>query len=331
VPAYQIDVQTGQEISPADWDAFVRESPQGSLYVLHGYLTAVAPDWQALILYDANGWKAVWPLNLGRKWRFQTLFQPVFSQYGGIMFAPIQTQRRWKRLQQQRTLIRQLFKALPDIHFITIAVAPELEYLLPFHWEGYQIRTRYTYHLLLEEGAKKLYKACENDVRRRIRLAQEEGYYVAPAESVLPLETLIRENLDVGRDIMGISPPPFQALERLGTFLLESEQGRVLVGYDGEGNPAAAGLFGYYKGKWLYLVGAFGPGKEVHPGAAKMVIWEGIKQAAESGAQVFDFEGSMIEGVEASFRQFNAHPVPYLQLYKNELPLWVRWIQDLRS
>jgi hypothetical protein len=32
--------------------------------------------------------------------------------------------------------------------------------------------------------------------------------------------------------------------------------------------------------------------------------------------QAWDFEGSMIENVESSFRQFGGVPVPYYEIYK---------------
>ena len=56
---WQTDIVPGAEISPEEWDDFVQRSPQGSLYVLHGYATAIKPGWQAAIVKNETGWQAV--------------------------------------------------------------------------------------------------------------------------------------------------------------------------------------------------------------------------------------------------------------------------------
>jgi hypothetical protein len=50
-------------------------------------------------------------------------------------------------------------------------------------------------------------------------------------------------------------------------------------------------------------------------GAMGLLIWEAIKLAAEKSLR-FDFEGSMIKGVECFFRDFGAKQQPYFKIYK---------------
>ena len=45
-------------------------------------------------------------------------------------------------------------------------------------------------------------------------------------------------------------------------------------------------------------------------GAQSLILWEGIQFAA-AHSKVFDFEGSMVEGIENFFRQFGGVCTPY--------------------
>jgi hypothetical protein len=48
-------------------------------------------------------------------------------------------------------------------------------------------------------------------------------------------------------------------------------------------------------------------------GANTLILWEGIQFAA-TVSQVFDFEGSMINGIENFMRQFGAQPHVYYEV-----------------
>jgi hypothetical protein len=78
----------------------------------------------------------------------------------------------------------------------------------------------------------------------------------------------------------------------------------------------------------VYLAGAQDPNEKI-TGLMTRLVWKGISTGFER-CQLFDFEGSMIQGVEGFFRGFGARPVPLLHIRKNELPLLVRWITRLR-
>ena len=50
-------------------------------------------------------------------------------------------------------------------------------------------------------------------------------------------------------------------------------------------------------------------------GATSLVFWEAIKLMSTK-TKVFDFEGSMSENIENSFRQFGTTQVPYFRINK---------------
>ena len=55
--------------------------------------------------------------------------------------------------------------------------------------------------------------------------------------------------------------------------------------------------------------------------AAPMAMFACIRQARELGLEVFDFEGSMIPGIERYFRSFGGTLTPLYRVVKASLPI----------
>ena len=97
----------------------------------------------------------------------------------------------------------------------------------------------------------------------------------------------------------------------------ENDHGKYLEARDGAGNTHSCAYFVYDQKVCYYLIGASDSDFR-NSGAQSLVIWEGIQFAAQK-SRVFDFEGSMIEGIENFFRQFNSVCTPYYLVRKNGL------------
>ena len=312
----------GRDLDPATWDAFIHASPQGSLYHLHGYASRIRPDWQAWIVEEDRQWRAVMPWGLDRRWGFRLVRQPLFAQYWGICLAPTMG-GDYRQLGDQERWLRCLATAWAGIPFVQHNFSPAFAYPLPLLWAtGAQPSVRYTYHLDLR--ATDLAGGCAAPLRRQIRKGQ--GLDIGPVAGPAGLLDLFRLNQAQGRDIMGAAAGAYGTIEALAQWLLATGQGEV---WEARGETLlAAALFATYQDRRLYLMGAFDPA-QAQRGAMAALMWEAISAAQAGGQRLFDFEGSMIEGVAQFFRKFGARPVPYLQICKNELPLPVRWMQEL--
>ena len=69
------------EIDRVKWDKTIYASPQGEVYAVCWFLDIVSPGWDALISGD---YEIVFPLTKRKKFGFQYLFQPHFTQQLGI-------------------------------------------------------------------------------------------------------------------------------------------------------------------------------------------------------------------------------------------------------
>ena len=72
-----------------------------------------------------------------------------------------------------------------------------------------------------------------------------------------------------------------------------------------------------------YLMGGADP-KLRGSGCQSMLAWSGVKWAA-GFSRIFDFEGSVIEGVERFVRGFGAQQSPYFQLTSMSRRMGVLW------
>ena len=318
----------GNEIDRALWLDFLAHSPQAALYVHPGYLDIVAPGWSAIELWRDRELLAIMPLCLKQKAGYTYALQPSFCQYWGILFAGGDLGNDYKTYSHRRKVVKAIVEAIPsEIRWMLYGFAPEFDYPHPFHWAGYTLATRYTYRVDLSPGYAAVEKNFGNDTRYDIRKAAAQGITVRNRSLEWQgLAGLIEANATHGKRLL--QAPELETFARLAAFLLASKLGCILEAVDAEGSLIGAALFGSFAGKTSYLISAQAPGKTSN-GAMSLLLARAIEDAAVHD-QLFDFEGSMIEGIESFFRGFGGRPLPYLMIEKNALPLLARWIRKLR-
>jgi hypothetical protein len=316
-----------KEVDRKLWIDFLMQSPQGAVYAHPAYLDVVAPGWQAIEVWQDQTLLAIMPLYIKSKGGMEYALQPSFCQYWGIFFAPGGEVGNYKHFSLRRKIVKAVLEVIPkSIRWFLFGFAPEFDYPHPFHWEGYELKTRFTYRLDLSLGNAALEKAFGSDTRYDIRKAAGLGLLVKSSLDGSQLEKLILANHASGKHLL--KPAELVVLRTLIPVLVEQHLGFLLEVQDGQGQTVAAALFGSFAGKTAYLMSAQSPTGSSQ-GAMTLLLDKAIKKSAESD-QVFDFEGSMIEGIEGFFRGFGGVPVPYLTIEKNQLPLFVRWIRKLR-
>ncbi len=321
-------LKKGSEIDRTIWLEFLAHSPQAALNVHPGYMDIIAPGWLALELWRDHSLLAVMPIHPKRKAGYSYALQPSYSQFWGILFAGGSLGNDYKTYSHRRKVVKAMVEAIPkEIKWFRYGFAPEFDYPLPFHWAGYQLQTRYTYRLDLSPGYAAIEKNFGNDTRYDIRKASGLGIKAhAGTQDWQRLVSLTQANAEHGKPLL--QPAELETLRRLAAFLLETRLGSIMEVVDEGGTLVGAALFGSFAGKTAYIMSAQAPGK-TGSGAMSLLLARAIEVAAVHD-QVFDFEGSMIEGIESFFRGFGGHPVPYLLIEKNDLPLPIRWIRKLR-
>jgi hypothetical protein len=123
--------------------------------------------------------------------------------------------------------------------------------------------------------------------------------------------TFQRQNQSITQDI--------NVLGRLIEVCRQRGQGDLWGGYDREGRLHAAVFVVWQKSSAYYIAGGGDPALRAS-GAHSLVMWETIRQVS-SYTDTFDFEGSMLPGVERFFREFGAVQMPFFTIIKGKLSL----------
>ena len=107
----------------------------------------------------------------------------------------------------------------------------------------------------------------------------------------------------------------------------QRNQGDIWGGYDANGQLHAAVFIVWQENSAYYLAGGGNPALR-QSGAHSLVMWKAMQEIA-AFTDHFDFEGSMIPGVERFFREFGARQTPYFAISKGKLNLWKRFLIHL--
>ena len=246
------------------------------------------------------------------------LSMPPFTQTMGPWFAPDSADTKYTtRLGQRQALSQQLIEQLTPYRVFLQNFHYAITDWLPFYWAGYTQTTRYTYLLDGINKPDRLWEQMSANIRRNIQKARDKHKLTIrkgiPIEAFLQVQaqTFARQGLRLKQDV--------NVLRRLIEISRERQQGDLWGAYDTAGQLHAAAFVVWQSQSAYYIAGGGNPALR-DSGAHSLVLWEAIHYVA-SFTDRFDFEGSMLPGVERFFREFGARQTPYFTITKGKLSL----------
>jgi GNAT acetyltransferase-like protein len=304
------------------WNDFVAASPQQYLYFYTWYLDAVCPGWQAIVVENKGKWVAVMPLPLQRKGPFRYAFQPHLTQFGGIIFGP-QEEARHRQHHFLKTATRHALAALPrDLFALEVNLHPSVQYFLPFYWEKFDVQPRFTYWLPVENDFDKMAVNFSSSVTNHLKKARKNGLTVEEDGSPENLVAIARREKIFNLAEAATFHRVWQAAEKQGEALL-------LTAKTASGEVVSVAAFIRDKNKMVFYAIAQDR-RHKTSGANALLICEAIRQCCEHGdIRYFDFEGSMLEGVEQYLRSFNPEAKVYLNVKRIKYPFLYKLYRKL--
>jgi hypothetical protein len=255
-------------------------------------------NWDEVQVSNAAGVIARLPYRTLRRYGATILTQPPLTPYAGPWFRP-SSAKAANQFSERRQLTAELLGQLPRCDLFTQSLWPEIPDWLPFYWAGFSQSTQYTHWLRELANPTLLWEGFLEATRREIRKAQRSVAVVVSND----VERLC-ELHELAFTQRGRKPPRARAfLRRVVEGALASAHGRIVLALDEQGNAHAANLIVFDERSAHYLIG----GSDVRyrsSGAASLLMWDAIEFAART-CRLFDFEGSMNEGVARFFRGFN--------------------------
>lgn len=296
--------------------SYSQESQSLPLYMQPWWLNAVAgeSDWDVLLHYSPQGeLLGLMPYYLSSK---SSIALPPFTQFLGslIVSEPL---LRDDKFTQRRQVHEALMLALPTFRSFRVNYSPDFTDWLPYYWMGYEQSTRYTYRLDLDGRTEAdLWAGIRPRTRAKIKQSEKQNLKVVelPVQDLLDLceESLNRQ----GEQIFYRSQ-----LEAVAQAAISRKQGAVWGVVDDEGKALAVNFIAW-DSDTAYNIASGQRREGAGRDAMAFLLYESIRYvAAIPSIKTFDFEGSMIKGVELFFRSFAAVQTPYFAISKGNLSL----------
>jgi hypothetical protein len=302
-----------------EWDRFVDESPQGCIFCRSWWLQAVCPDsFEILVLRKGGQIAAGMPMARYRKWGFEAVHMPQLTQTLGVLLAPPTSSRYEKQLSAEMDTLCELIAALPPIGHLNTFCHYSFSNWLPFYWAGYEQTTRYTYVIDDLSDPDAVFGGFSHSKRKNVKKAEK---VVEVREDLPPREFYDHHEMTLRKQGATIFYS-YEFFERIHRAASERDAGKTWYAVDKDGN-VHSGIFVIFDSRSAYyLISTIDP-EYRNSGSATLLVKRAIDHVAQF-TNAFDFEGSMVQGVENSFRKFGAVQKRYFHIHRNALPLPVR-------
>lgn len=205
----------------------------------------------------------------------------------------------------QKNAISEIEEKIKKYKSVDRSLAPENKYVLPYRWHDYRIEPRFTYRISDLSDMDALYQSFNKTAKKNIKYARNK------------VSLRYDTNVDVLIDMLDKTyeaqkrrnPVSGELVKRIVEYCDKTGHGKYIDAVDEMGNVHSCAYFVYDEKVCYYLLGA-SDSTYRNSGAQSLILWEGI-QFASGVSRAFDFEGSMVEGIEHFFKQFGGECIPY--------------------
>lgn len=266
-------------------------------------------NWDVVIFEKGGQLLGALPYFVKRKYGFTILTSPKLTQTLGVWLAPSKTKYA-NKLKKEKEIMQGLISSLPKYHIFFQSFHNSITNWLPFYWKGFEQTTKYTYVIEDLTNIDSVWNATNPNIKTDVRKARKILEVVSDISfeefyRVISL-TYKRQNLEITYS--------FDFLKKVFDETLKHDSGKIFCAVDAQGNTHAVVFLIWDENTAYYLIGGADPELR-NSGAASLCVWEAIKFSA-TVSQTFDFEGSMVEGIERFFRGFGAKQKPYSRIMK---------------
>ena len=290
--------------------AFCRAAPDVPVFAQPWYLDACADGgcWDVVLAEEKGQVVAALPFFYKQKGPFRYVTMPAFLKWLGPYLLP----EMRGRLPKEHELIRALIAQLPAFAAFKQNFYPTATNWLPFYWQQYRQTTYYTYRLHQLRDLTRVEAGLSAGIRRDIRLARQQVRVVHN----LTLEEFYRVNMR-SFERQGLPAPYSLAqLGRLDAALATAGQRQLFFAVDAHDQVHSVAYLVWDRTTAYYLLAGDDPTLRAS-GAGVLLAWECIRYASQVlKLDCFDFEGSMLPGVERIRVRFGAVQTPYFYVWK---------------
>ncbi len=283
--------------------------PDLPLFMEPFWLDIVWPDerWGAVFSRNEEGvihgaWAYAFGTTYGMSWNRL----PVITPYTALWIQSPVALPVQKQIAHRHEVMLDLERQLPRSQILELKLRWTFQDWLPLYWTGYRQETRYTFRFPVVD-TESIYAGFSKSFKRNLRAADRE--YTIEEGRVDDLYALMERVFELRDAHVTLTK---QTLEHLVSTLRQRQQCQIYAARDTEGVQAIM-LAVWDSTTTYYLIGGRRRTDSRH--GMNLLLWQAIQDAGKRG-HAFDFEGSMIEGVNKFFQSFGAELTPYHYIYR---------------
>lgn len=285
------------------------------LFMQSWWMNAVCnnKDWDVLFYTKNDEIIAAFVFHYIEKMGFKIIIQPQLTQYNGLWINYSDIRSVSEKLSLEKEVMLNFIKQLSDIKlsYFDQSFQPAITNWLPFFWNGFSQTTRYTYQIKNISNIEQCYEQFSYAKKKQINKASRnlkidfelsgESFYTELEQNL----KYVKQNVFYSKDLF----------LRLYNECKSRNNGCIIAVRDNQMRIHAANFI-VWDNKCSYNLISTINHEYRSSGASSLVIWEALKLMSTK-TEIFDFEGSMNENIENSFRQFGTVQVPYFRIKKH--------------
>ena len=297
-----------KKIDFAKWDNCIEESPNGLIYPYSFFLNTMAgKKWDALVLGD---YEAVFPLVWNRKFFIKYLYQPYFCQQLGL----------FSKNQISENLISDFIHKIPS-KFLYWNF--HLNYQNKYFSPSVRFINRTSFCINLNQEYTEIYDQYNADAKKNLAKSMIQGFSY---HTNIEIDTVANCFFAA----YGQHYPKVDTLKlkisKCASEAIKQSKGFSRAVFGNDGSLWCAGFFFISNNRIHYAMAA--PTEEGKKFGATHILIDEVLKEFSNKKMIFDFEGSDIKSVAYFYSKFGSVSSHYLQIIKNKLPWWLKFLKD---
>jgi len=247
------------------------------------------------------------------------IVMPQQTHYSGIWIKYPPEQNHIKRLSYEKGIMDAIILEIDklNIAYFSLHFPYTVTNWLPFLWKGFQQTTRYSYVIEDLSDLEKVFNQFENSKRRWIHKAERTVTVKHDLPTSIFYQLHQKDLESIGLKINY----SYDLLDEMVKKAYDKDKGKIIYCEDGNGNICGAHFIIWDSMSAYSLLGGCDPDFKDR-GINEMLYFESIKYASTRTKQ-FDFEGSVIESYERSYRSYGGIQKPYFNIRKTYSPIYM--------
>lgn len=271
-----------------------------------------AGNWDVWLYEEGGRIAAAMPYYLEERDHGLYITKAPLTQNNGIIFSYTKNAGKIARAKFEERVIREALQFVDTLGLAVYEQQYQTSFVnwLPFYWNGCSAIPRYTYTINPESSLEVIFDGLSKSCKKKIRKGMKGGTL---RRGMMP-DRFFDEHEKIFAK-QGLSCPFSRGLWKKLFNACAQHDCCEIFWFETSNYEVASLLFLVWDDKRLYeLLGGSIP-EHQSLDTYSALIWSCIEFAHKKGL-IYDFEGSMIERISKSFREFGGNPELYFRIRK---------------